>query len=64
MWADEPTGNLDTKSASQVLELLRELHDDCTTLILVTHDVEIAGRADRRVEFRDGRVVSEHDSID
>jgi putative ABC transport system ATP-binding protein len=59
VWADEPTGNLDSKSADQVLDLLRELHADGTTLILVTHDVALAERADRRIEFRDGRVVPE-----
>ena len=59
VWADEPTGNLDTRSAAEVLDLLGELHDDGTTLILVTHDAELAARADRRIEFRDGRVVSE-----
>ena len=50
VWADEPTGNLDSKSAAQVLDLLRELHHDGTTLILVTHDIALAERADRRIE--------------
>jgi putative ABC transport system ATP-binding protein len=59
VWADEPTGNLDTKSAEQVLDLLNELHRDGTTLILVTHDVALAASADRRIDFRDGRVVPE-----
>ena len=59
VWADEPTGNLDTKSAAEVLDLLDELHRDGTTLILVTHDDALAARADRRIEFRDGRIVSE-----
>jgi putative ABC transport system ATP-binding protein len=59
VWADEPTGNLDTKSAEQVLDLLHELHRDGTTLILVTHDAALAERADRRIEFRDGCIVSE-----
>jgi putative ABC transport system ATP-binding protein len=59
VWADEPTGNLDTTSAAQVLDLLDELHHAGTTLILVTHDVALAERADRRIEFRDGRIVSE-----
>jgi len=59
VWADEPTGNLDSKSAEQVLDLLQELHREGTTLILVTHDVALAACADRRIEFRDGRVVSE-----
>ena len=58
VWADEPTGNLDTKSADQVLDLLNELHGDGATLILVTHDAALAERADRRIEFRDGRIVS------
>ena len=59
VWADEPTGNLDTTTARQVLELLREMHSGGTTLILVTHDAELAAAADRRVEVRDGRVVHE-----
>jgi len=59
VWADEPTGNLDTTTARQVLELLREMHSGGTTLILVTHDAELARAADRRVEVRDGRVVHE-----
>ena len=59
VWADEPTGNLDTRSAEQVLDLLVELHRDGTTLILVTHDPALAERADRRIEFRDGCIVSE-----
>jgi len=59
VWADEQTGNLDTTTARQVLELLREMHSEGTTLILVTHDDELAAAADRRVEVRDGRVVHE-----
>jgi putative ABC transport system ATP-binding protein len=59
VWADEPTGNLDSKSAEQVLDLLNELHRDGATLILVTHDAALAERADRRIEFRDGSIVSE-----
>jgi len=59
VWADEPTGNLDTNSADQVLDLLRELHGDGATLILVTHDTALAERADRRIEFRDGCIVAE-----
>ena len=41
-----------------MLDFLDELHHDGTTLILVTHDVALADRADRRIEFRDGRIVS------
>ena len=58
VWADEPTGNLDTRSADQVLALLRELHTGGTTLILVTHDAAIAEGADRRIEFLDGHIIA------
>jgi len=59
VWADEPTGNLDTETAGQVLELLNELHREGLTLILVTHDKEIGGAAERRIEVRDGRIVAD-----
>jgi putative ABC transport system ATP-binding protein len=57
--ADEPTGNLDTKSGEGILDLFGELNADGTTLIVVTHDMEVAARADRIVEVRDGRVVDD-----
>lgn len=57
--ADEPTGNLDTKSGEGILELFEELNDDGTTLIMVTHDMEVAARAHRIVEVRDGLIVSD-----
>jgi ABC-type lipoprotein export system ATPase subunit len=60
VWADEPTGNLDSKSAELVMDLLRELHGDGTTLVLVTHDLALASRTDRRIEMRDGRIVGDH----
>ena len=60
VWADEPTGNLDSKSAEVVMTLLRELHGDGATVVLVTHDLGLAGRSDRRIEMRDGRIVAEH----
>lgn len=59
VWADEPTGNLDSNSAELVMDLLGELRADGTTLILVTHDLDLAARADRGIEMRDGRVVGE-----
>src|SRR5439155_18419084 len=62
VWADEPTGNLDSRTADQVIDLLRELHADGTTLILVTHDVRLAAQADRGIEVRDGRVVTDPSS--
>ena len=57
--ADEPTGNLDTKSGEGILELFGELKSEGTTLIMVTHDMEVADRAERMVEVRDGRIVSD-----
>jgi len=55
--ADEPTGNLDGATGAVVLDLLARLRaDHGTTLVLVTHDPEIAGRADRRIHLRDGRI--------
>ncbi len=57
--ADEPTGNLDTSSGASILDLFRELHRSGRTILLVTHNPEVARAADRRVEFRDGRVVSD-----
>jgi putative ABC transport system ATP-binding protein len=58
--ADEPTGNLDTASGAAVLEILHRLHDAGTTVVVITHDRDIAGRLARRVEMRDGRIT--HDT--
>jgi putative ABC transport system ATP-binding protein len=55
--ADEPTGNLDSRSGQQVLELLDGLHADGLTLVVVTHDATVARRADRIILMRDGRIV-------
>jgi putative ABC transport system ATP-binding protein len=57
--ADEPTGALDSATAQQVLALLRELHDAGLTIVLVTHDPEVARWGDRVIVFRDGVIVSE-----
>ena len=57
--ADEPTGNLDSKTGAQILELLREIHAAGRTIVMVTHDPEIAAMADRTVHVRDGHVVSD-----
>jgi putative ABC transport system ATP-binding protein len=55
--ADEPTGNLDSKSGLEVLGILQELNADGVTVVLVTHDAELARMASRRVEIVDGRIV-------
>ena len=54
--ADEPTGNLDSHSGDEVISLLRELHRDGRTIVLITHDADVADRADRQVHVRDGRI--------
>jgi putative ABC transport system ATP-binding protein len=55
--ADEPTGNLDSVAGAGVVELLRELHDAGTTVLVITHDHEIADNLPRQVPMRDGEVV-------
>jgi len=57
--ADEPTGNLDSKSSQEILALLHELHSAGNTILLITHDEHIAAEAGRRVRLVDGRVVSD-----
>jgi putative ABC transport system ATP-binding protein len=59
VWADEPTGNLDSETAAAVMGLLRELHAEGLTLILVTHDDEIGSSAQRKIVVRDGRIVAD-----
>ncbi len=59
VWADEPTGNLDSETAGQVMGLLRELHLEGLTIMLVTHDEEIGGSAERRIVVRDGEIVTD-----
>jgi putative ABC transport system ATP-binding protein len=57
--ADEPTGNLDRTTGQEVMKILEALAARGVTLILVTHDGEIGGRAGRKVRMVDGRVVSD-----
>jgi putative ABC transport system ATP-binding protein len=56
--ADEPTGNLDSASGRDVLALLHELHVAGRTIVLITHDVEVAAAAERQVHIRDGRIAA------
>lgn len=57
--ADEPTGNLDARSGAEILEIFRRLVQEGRTLVMVTHDRTVAGRADRILVFEDGRIVAE-----
>ena len=57
--ADEPTGNLDSKSGAGVLSVLHELGSDGSTLVLITHDLNIAGEFPRRLHMRDGEIVED-----
>ena len=57
--ADEPTGNLDSKNGREVMELLKELHRDGTTIVMVTHSQHDADYADRIIHLFDGQVVTE-----
>jgi putative ABC transport system ATP-binding protein len=54
--ADEPTGNLDSASGAEIIDLLKSLNRDGTTIVVVTHNAELAGAMNRRVELRDGRI--------
>jgi putative ABC transport system ATP-binding protein len=58
--ADEPTGNLDTKSTKEVMAILHELKDEGRTVIVITHDNEIAEEAERVIRIRDGKVVEDY----
>jgi putative ABC transport system ATP-binding protein len=58
--ADEPTGNLDTATGAEILDMLRDLHGRGTTVVLITHDREIAATLPRRVTVRDGLLREEH----
>ena len=57
--ADEPTGNLDSVSSSEVISLLHELNQEGTTIVVVTHDLELASQFPRQVQLHDGQIVSD-----
>ena len=59
VFADEPTGNLDTRSGAEIVGLLRELNAEGATIVVITHDRDVAAAMPRRVEVRDGEVVAD-----
>ena len=58
LFADEPTGNLDSKTSEEVMRMFGELNDEGITVILVTHSAELAGFAKRQIHVQDGRIVT------
>jgi len=56
--ADEPTGNLDTASGAEVMDVLHELHASGRTIVLITHDADVAATANRQIRVRDGRIAA------
>jgi putative ABC transport system ATP-binding protein len=59
VFADEPTGNLDSRAGEAVLHILHELHAEGATIAVITHDRDIAASLPRRVEMHDGRIVGD-----
>jgi putative ABC transport system ATP-binding protein len=55
--ADEPTGNLDSKSSAEIMNMIKELHKNGNTIVLITHDMRLAEQADRILQMSDGRIV-------
>jgi putative ABC transport system ATP-binding protein len=62
--ADEPTGALDTKTTNEIMELLTQLNKQGITVIVITHEAEVADYASRQIHFRDGRIESDHANPD
>lgn len=61
--ADEPTGNLDSGSTKEIMDILRALHEEGRTVILITHDNEIAARAKRVIKIMDGKIEEDYENV-
>jgi putative ABC transport system ATP-binding protein len=57
--ADEPTGNLDSRSGEEIMVIFQELHEQGITIILVTHDPDIARHSERVISLKDGKIISD-----
>jgi putative ABC transport system ATP-binding protein len=62
--ADEPTGNLDTRTSMEIIQIFQELNDEGITIVMVTHEDDIAQTSKRRVVFRDGKLIKSEDTTD
>ena len=62
--ADEPTGALDTRTSADIMEIFQQLNDSGITIVVVTHEADIADHAKRRIQFRDGKVVEDEATTD
>jgi putative ABC transport system ATP-binding protein len=60
--ADEPTGALDSETSRQIMDLLSEIHRTGITVLVVTHDPEVAARTQRTIRLKDGKVMGEHEA--
>lgn len=62
--ADEPTGNLDSKTSEEIMSIFQELNDNCMTIVLVTHDSDIAQHCKRLIRIQDGIIIGDNQVID
>jgi putative ABC transport system ATP-binding protein len=59
IFADEPTGNLDSKTSDEIMQILSQLHQQGNTIVMVTHEDEIAAYAQRVIRMRDGKIIED-----